>query len=78
MKGGEDDLFRALAWDRAGFYGMNGHDGILTDIEGISKRPIMVTTTDGHSALVNQRALDLAGITNQTPNPLSGMLPEQH
>lgn len=37
-------------------------------------RPVVVTNRDGHSTLVNSRALDLAGITDETPNPLGGSI----
>jgi predicted amidohydrolase YtcJ len=37
-----------------------------------TRRPIMVLSSFGHTALVNTRALDLAGITAATPDPLGG------
>jgi predicted amidohydrolase YtcJ len=37
-----------------------------------TKRPIFVMSSFGHTALVNSRALQLAGITAQTPDPLGG------
>jgi predicted amidohydrolase YtcJ len=37
-----------------------------------SQRPIILTSTDGHNALVNQRALDLAKVTARTKNPPGG------
>lgn len=39
-----------------------------------TKRPIVVLTPDAHSALVNSRALELAGITAQTPDPTGGVI----
>jgi predicted amidohydrolase YtcJ len=35
---------------------------------------VVVTNRDGHSTLVNSRALDLGGITDSTPNPLGGSI----
>jgi predicted amidohydrolase YtcJ len=35
-------------------------------------RPIYLNCADGHSAWVNSKALELAGITDDTPNPLHG------
>ncbi len=39
-----------------------------------TQRPILVLNRDGHSKLVNTRALDLAGITDATPNPPGGSI----
>jgi hypothetical protein len=41
-------------------------DGLKT------KRPIFVMSSFGHTALVNSRGLQLAGITAKTPDPLGG------
>jgi predicted amidohydrolase YtcJ len=39
-----------------------------------TKRPIFVTSSFGHTALVNSRGLALAGITAKTPDPLGGKI----
>lgn len=39
-----------------------------------TERPIVVYSTDGHTTLVNSRALKLAGITAKTKNPPSGTI----
>jgi predicted amidohydrolase YtcJ len=50
--------------------------GIRTDRATLdalkTKRPIFVASSFGHTALVNTRALQLAGVTAQTPDPLGG------
>jgi predicted amidohydrolase YtcJ len=38
------------------------------------KNPVFLTRVDGHAALVNQQALDAAGITAKTPDPPGGRL----
>jgi predicted amidohydrolase YtcJ len=38
----------------------------------ISDRPLVLFTSDGHSVLVNSRALAAAGIDRRTPNPSEG------
>jgi predicted amidohydrolase YtcJ len=38
----------------------------------VSDRPAFLSAADGHSAWVNSRALDLAGITEKTPDPEDG------
>ncbi len=43
------------------------------DLDPVSaEHPMMFTRVDGHSAIVNSRALALAGITRDTPNPEGG------
>lgn len=43
------------------------------DLDPVSaEHPMMFTRVDGHSAIVNSRALELAGITRDTPNPEGG------
>ncbi|MFB7176003.1 amidohydrolase [Streptomyces sp. NPDC056254] len=39
-----------------------------------TRRPIVLVGNDGHNVWVNQRALDLAGITATTPDPVGGKI----
>lgn len=43
-------------------------DGIVSD------RPVYLTSSDGHSAWVNSRALELADLTAATPDPAAGRI----
>ena len=40
----------------------------------VSDRPAFLTNRDGHGAWVNSRALELAGITRDTPDPRDGRI----
>lgn len=40
----------------------------------ISDRPVYVSSSDAHSAWVNSKALQLAGITADTPDPINGRI----
>jgi predicted amidohydrolase YtcJ len=40
----------------------------------VSDRPAFLTNRDGHGAWVNSRALELAGITRETPDPRDGRI----
>ncbi|HEV7614499.1 MAG TPA: amidohydrolase [Steroidobacteraceae bacterium] len=44
--------------------------GVLDSLK--TRRPIVVMSSFGHTALVNSRGLQLAGITTKTPDPLGG------
>lgn len=39
-----------------------------------TQRPIIVRSTDGHNALVNTRALTIANVTKDTPDPIDGTI----
>ena len=43
-------------------------DGVVPD------RPVFLTNRDGHGAWVNSRALEIAGITAETPDPPTGRI----
>ncbi|AUG75508.1 amidohydrolase [Kitasatospora sp. MMS16-BH015] len=40
----------------------------------VPDRPVLLTNRDGHGAWVNSRALTLAGVTRQTPDPADGRI----
>ncbi|MDC8832270.1 amidohydrolase [Alteromonas gilva] len=42
--------------------------------EVISNKPVWLTRVDGHAAWVNSKALDMAGITADTPDPTGGQI----
>lgn len=45
------------------------------DLSAVSpENPVYLRRVDGNSAFVNQKALDLAGITDNTPNPFGGVI----
>ncbi len=50
-----------------------GTDATRATLDALrTSRPIVVQSSDGHSALANSKALQLAGVTAQTPNPAGG------
>ncbi|MBN1566622.1 MAG: amidohydrolase [Acidobacteria bacterium] len=42
--------------------------------EVVADRPVYLAAYDGHTALANSKALQIAGITRKTPNPPSGII----
>lgn len=63
---------RGGGWDLPLFPGANPSRTLLDEV--VSDRPIFLTAADGHSAWVNSRALELAGVTADTPDPPNGRI----
>lgn len=68
-------------WIRGGGWAMAAFPGgtpVKEDLDAIvPDRPVYLTNRDGHGAWVNSRALELAGITAETPEPPLGRI-ERH
>jgi predicted amidohydrolase YtcJ len=59
-------------WYMPAFPGGTPTAAVLDDI--VPDRPAFLTNRDGHGAWVNARALELAGITSDTPDPADGRI----
>ena len=59
-------------WSVDVFPGGNPRAETLDDL--VSDRPVFLPNRDGHGAWVNSRALELAGITRDTPDPYDGRI----
>lgn len=66
------DWLRGGGWELPVFPGANPHRSLL-DV-AVPDRPAVLMGADGHSAWVNSRALALAGITRDTPDPPHGRI----
>ena len=52
-----------------------GTDATRATLDALrTSRPVTVRSSDGHSSLANSKALELAGITAQTPDPAGGRI----
>ncbi len=61
-------------WDRQAM-STSDRDPTRADLDALTTaRPIIITSIDYHSRLVNSRALALAGVTAQTPDPAGGSI----
>jgi predicted amidohydrolase YtcJ len=67
---GEDNWVTGGVWDREPFENGVPDKGILDSI--IADRPAVLESSDGHAMWVNSRALELAGIDRDTPDPAEG------
>lgn len=73
-KKGDDDWLEVARWDRQAMQKLD-RDPTRADLDAISThRPIVMRSIDAHSLLANSRALTLAGITPETPNPSDGKI----
>lgn len=65
-------------WILGGGWGMSAFPGgtpVASDLDVIvPDRPVFLTNRDGHGAWVNSRALELAGIDRDTPDPADGRI----
>ena len=59
-------------WDRAPDPNVEGFP-LHASLDQVSPdNPVLLTHASGHASFVNQKAMDLAGITRDTPNPAGG------
>lgn len=68
----EEPWIRGNGWQLPVFPDGNPSKALLDRI--VSDRPAFFYAADGHSAWVNSKALELAGITRVTPNPAGGRI----
>jgi predicted amidohydrolase YtcJ len=65
-------------WILGGGWSMDSFPGgmpLKTDLDAlVADRPVFLTNRDGHGAWVNSRALELAGITRESPDPEDGRI----
>lgn len=67
-----DDWILGGGWQMSAFPGGTPTAADLDTVE--SERPAFLPNRDGHGAWVNSRALKLAGITRDTPDPADGRI----
>jgi predicted amidohydrolase YtcJ len=58
-------------WDMADFGGLL-HKSQLDAV--VADRPVLLWSADGHTAFANSKALEIAGITKDTPDPEDGQI----
>jgi predicted amidohydrolase YtcJ len=68
----EEEWIRGDGWAMPAFPGGTPHRRDLDAI--VPERPVVLINRDGHGSWVNSRALELAGITNSTPDPGDGRI----
>ena len=67
-----DSWLEVVNWFQEGMVPAGVHTNRATLDALKTKRPIFVVSSFGHTALVNSRALQLAGVSAQTQDPLGG------
>jgi predicted amidohydrolase YtcJ len=69
----EKEWIQGMGW----YYSIFGKSGLPNKKyidEVVSDRPVYLAAFDGHSSLANSKALELAGITKDTPDPPAGVI----
>nr|WP_328806465.1 amidohydrolase [Streptacidiphilus fuscans] len=61
-------------WSMEAFPGGTPHRALLDAIGAVGDRPVALPNRDGHGLWVNSRALGIAGITADTPDPADGRI----
>ncbi|WP_236654691.1 amidohydrolase [Streptacidiphilus anmyonensis] len=61
-------------WSFQAFPGGMPHRSQLDAIAAVGDRPVALPVADGHALWANSRALELAGITKDTPDPADGRI----
>ncbi|MHB8118349.1 MAG: amidohydrolase [Methanothrix sp.] len=72
LKNPNASVIRGFGWNYAAF-GPKGPSKEILDAV-VPDKPVMLHSLDGHSLWVNSKALEMAGITNKTPNPMGGII----
>jgi predicted amidohydrolase YtcJ len=68
----QGEWIRGRAWDQTNWGGQFPDSAILTD--AAPNNPVYLTRVDGHAAWVNGKALEIAGINRDTPDPAGGKI----
>lgn len=63
---------RARNWDETNWGGAFPSHKVLTD--AAPEHPVFLSRVDGHAAWVNRMALEIAGIDDNTPDPIGGRI----
>jgi predicted amidohydrolase YtcJ len=72
--GGANDFLVVVNWYRQAMLPA-GTDATKATLDTLTtERPIVVNSSDGHSELLNSKALEVAGITAATPDPATGRI----
>jgi predicted amidohydrolase YtcJ len=68
----QGEWIRGRAWDQTNWGGQFPDSAILT--EAAPNNPVYLSRVDGHAGWVNGKALEIAGINKDTPDPAGGKI----
>jgi hypothetical protein len=68
----DEPWIRGGGWAMDVFPGGNPPKEVLDRV--VTDRPVYLTSRDGHSAWVNSKALEIAGVTRDLPDPADGVI----
>jgi predicted amidohydrolase YtcJ len=65
-----DKFLLVVNWDRSAYVSVAGKDATYATLASLkTKRPVYVGAADGHSGLINERAIAISGWNATTPDP---------
>ncbi|MEM9258176.1 MAG: amidohydrolase [Bacteroidota bacterium] len=65
-------VIRGRGWEMSVFEDANPHKSLLDAI--IPDKPVILKSWDGHNSWVNSKALEMSGVTAETPDPKNGRI----
>lgn len=68
----DQEVYSGAGFMRSVFDSVGPRKEMLDEIS--ADKPLILTSVDGHSRWVNSKALEIAGITKDTPNPEGGVI----
>lgn len=75
MKNPDSSVYRGAGWDPGIFMGSPEGFPTADDLDGIADdKPIVLRSYDHHLLWINNKALELSGITAETPDPRNGTI----
>jgi len=66
------DFYLITGWDATAFVKEKYQIPTWHLLEGITDKPMLCSSSDGHTYWVNKTLLDMSGVTKDTPNPEGG------
>ncbi|MCF0144825.1 MAG: amidohydrolase family protein, partial [Firmicutes bacterium] len=68
----DEEVYRGIGW-QAPYFGEDGPEKEILD-RICREKPVVLKAVEGHALWVNSKAIEMAGITSNTPDPNAGVI----